>query len=140
MKNRLNKEGSETVTKCNRLKLVAKDGKMRNTDAADPETLLRLIQSVPSPKAEPIKIWLARVGYERMQDMVDPARSLDRAREYWQLMLTHRYWQLIRTIIFNIIWRIADIITIPVSCEPVDFTSYRSAPTDSAQPPQLSEA
>jgi len=84
LKNRLNKEGSETVTKCNRLKMVAEDGKMRLTDAANPETLLRLIQSVPSPKAEPIKLWLAKVGYERMQDMADPARSLDRAREYWQ--------------------------------------------------------
>jgi len=84
LKNRLNKEGSEAVTKCNRLKLVAEDGKMRLTDVADPETLLRLIQSVPSPKAEPIKLWLAKVGYERMQDMADPARSLDRAREYWQ--------------------------------------------------------
>ena len=57
---------------------------MRLTDVASPETLLRLIQSVPSPKAEPIKLWLAKVGYERMQDMADPARSLDRAREYWQ--------------------------------------------------------
>jgi hypothetical protein len=84
LKNRLNREGSETVTKCNRLKLVAEDGKMRLTDVADPETLLRLIQSVPSPKAEPIKLWLARVGYERIQDMSDPARSLDRAREYWK--------------------------------------------------------
>ena len=84
LKNRLNKEGSETVTKCNRLKLVAEDGKMRITDVANPETLLRLIQSVPSPKAEPIKLWLAKVGYERMQDMADPARSLDRAREYWK--------------------------------------------------------
>ena len=84
LKNRLNKEGSETVTKCNRLKMVAEDGKMRLTDAADPETLLRLIQSVPSPKAEPIKLWLAKVGYERLQDMSDSARSLDRAREYWQ--------------------------------------------------------
>lgn len=84
LKNRLNKEGSETVTKCNRLKMVAEDGKMRLTDAADPETLLRLIQSVPSPKAEPIKLWLAKVGYERIQDMSDPARSLDRAREYWK--------------------------------------------------------
>ena len=84
LKNRLNKEGSEAVAKCNRLKLVAEDGKMRLTDVADPETLLRLIQSVPSPKAEPIKLWLAKVGYERMQDMADPARSLDRAREYWQ--------------------------------------------------------
>ena len=84
LKNRLKKEGSQTVTNCNRLKLVAEDGKMRFTDVADPETLLRLIQSVPSPKAEPIKLWLAKVGYERIQDMSDPARSLDRAREYWQ--------------------------------------------------------
>lgn len=84
LKNRLSKEGSETVTKCNRLKLMAEDGKMRLTDVASPEVLLRLIQSVPSPKAEPIKLWLAKVGYERMQEMADPARSLDRAREYWQ--------------------------------------------------------
>lgn len=80
LKNRLRKEGSESVTKCNRLKMEAADGKKYLTDVADPETLLRLIQSVPSPKAEPIKLWLARVGYERMQDMADPARSLDRAR------------------------------------------------------------
>ena len=84
LKNRLNKEGSESVTKCNRLKMEAADGKKYLTDVANPETLLRLIQSVPSPKAEPIKLWLAKVGYERMQDMADPARSLDRAREYWQ--------------------------------------------------------
>ncbi len=84
LKNRLKKEGSQSVTDCNRLKMVAKDGKMRFTDVASPETLLRLIQSVPSPNAEPIKLWLAKVGYERIQDMSDPARSLDRAREYWQ--------------------------------------------------------
>jgi DNA-damage-inducible protein D len=84
LKNRLKKEGSESVTKCNQLKMAAADGKKYLTDAADPETLLRLIQSVPSPKAEPIKLWLAKVGYERIQDMGDPARSLDRAREYWQ--------------------------------------------------------
>ncbi|MFH1223086.1 MAG: Bro-N domain-containing protein [Pseudomonadota bacterium] len=84
LKNRLRNEGSQSVTKCNRLKLVAMDGKKYLTDVADPETLLRLIQSVPSPKAEPIKLWLAKVGYERIQDMADPARSLDRAREYWQ--------------------------------------------------------
>ncbi len=84
LKNRLNKEGSETVTKCNRLKMVAQDGKLRLTDVANAETLLRLIQSVPSPKAEPIKLWLAKVGYERMQEIADPARSLDRARENWQ--------------------------------------------------------
>jgi hypothetical protein len=84
LKERLKKEGSESVTICHRLKLAAADGKKYLTDAADPETLLRLIQSVPSPKAEPIKLWLAKVGYERLQDMSDPARSLDRAREYWQ--------------------------------------------------------
>lgn len=84
LKNRLAKEGSESVTKCNRLKLEAADGKKYMSDVADPETLLRLIQSVPSPKAEPIKLWLAKVGYERIQDMGDPARSLDRAREFWQ--------------------------------------------------------
>ena len=84
LKNRLKKEGSESVTKCNRLKMEAADGKKYLTDVADPATLLRLIQSVPSPKAEPIKLWLAKVGYERLQDMSDPARSLDRAREYWR--------------------------------------------------------
>jgi hypothetical protein len=84
LKNRLNKEGSELVTKCNQLKLEAADGKKYLTDVANPETLLRLIQSVPSPKAEPIKLWLAKVGYERMQEMADPARSLDRARETWR--------------------------------------------------------
>jgi DNA-damage-inducible protein D len=84
LKNRLNKEGSESVTKCNRLKLEAADGKKYLTDVANVETLLRLIQSVPSPKAEPIKLWLAKVGYERMQEMADPERSLDRARENWQ--------------------------------------------------------
>ena len=84
LKNRLGKEGSESVTKCNRLKLPAADGKNYLTDVATAETLLRLVQSVPSPKAEPIKLWLAKVGYERMQEMADPARSLDRARETWQ--------------------------------------------------------
>ncbi len=84
LKNRLKKEGSESVTKCNRLKLMAADGKSYFTDVADPETLLRIIQSVPSPKAEPIKLWLAKVGYERIQDMSDPARSLDRARDFWR--------------------------------------------------------
>jgi hypothetical protein len=84
LKERLKAEGSQTVTNCHQLKMLADDGKLRLTDAASPEMLLRLIQSVPSPKAEPIKLWLAKVGYERMQDMADPARSLDRAREYWQ--------------------------------------------------------
>ena len=84
LKNRWNKEGSESVTKCNRLKLEAADGKKYLTDVASAEILLRLIQSVPSPKAEPIKLWLAKVGYERMQEMADPSRSLDRARETWK--------------------------------------------------------
>jgi len=84
LKNRLTKEGSESVTKCNRLKLEASDGKKYLTDVANPETLLRLIQSVPSPKAEPIKLWLAKVGYERMQEMADPEKSIHRARENWQ--------------------------------------------------------
>ena len=84
LKERLKKEDNESVTNCHQLKMKAADGKKYLTDAADPETLLRLIQSVPSPKAEPIKLWLAKTGYERMQDMADPARSLDRAREYWQ--------------------------------------------------------
>jgi hypothetical protein len=84
LEERLKKEGSQSVTNCHQLKMIADDGKMRLTDAANPETLLRIIQSVPSPKAEPIKLWLAKVGYERIQDMSDPARSLDRAREFWR--------------------------------------------------------
>jgi len=84
LKERLSKEGSESVTNCHRLKLPAADGKNYLTDVATAETLLRLVQSVPSPKAEPIKLWLAKVGYERMQEMADPALSLDRARETWQ--------------------------------------------------------
>jgi DNA-damage-inducible protein D len=84
LKERLKKEGSQSVTNCHRLKLEAADGKKYATDVANAEILLRIIQSVPSPKAEPIKLWLAKVGYERIQDMGDPARSLDRAREYWK--------------------------------------------------------
>ncbi len=84
LKSRLKKEGSQTVTKCNRLKMMAEDGRARFTDVANAETLLRLVQSIPSPKAEPIKLWLAKVGYERMQEMTDPSKSLDRARETWQ--------------------------------------------------------
>ena len=84
LKQRLAKEGSESVTNCHRLKLPAADGKSYLTDVATPETILRLIQSVPSPKAEPIKLWLAKVGYERMQEMTDPALALERARATWQ--------------------------------------------------------
>ena len=84
LKHRLNREGSQLVTNCNQLKMPAADGKNYLTEVATAETLLRLVQSVPSPKAEPIKLWLAKVGYERMQEMADPARSLARARETWQ--------------------------------------------------------
>lgn len=86
LKERLKNEGSETVTNCHQLKMTAEDGKLRLTDVANAETLLRLIQSVPSSKAEQIKLWLAKVGYERMQEMADPARSLNRARETCQDM------------------------------------------------------
>ena len=84
LKRRLEKEGSESVTACHRLKLSAADGKNYFTDVASAQTLLRLVQSVPSPKAESIKLWLAKVGYERMQELADPALSLDRARQTWQ--------------------------------------------------------
>src|ERR1017187_7223535 len=84
LKQRLREEGSQLVTNCHQLKLTAEDGKQRLTDAATAETLLRLVQSVPSPKAEPIKLWLAKVGYERMQEIADPVRALERARVTWQ--------------------------------------------------------
>lgn len=82
---RLRNEGvAESVTNCHQLKLEAADGKKYLTAVADAETMLRIVQSVPSPKAEPIKQWLARVGYERMKETADPALSIDRARENWQ--------------------------------------------------------
>ncbi len=81
---RLKEEGSESVTNCHQLKLESADGKKYLTDVADVETLLRLMQSVPSPKAEPIKLWLAKVGHERLQEISDPEKSLNRARENWQ--------------------------------------------------------
>ena len=84
LKERLSEEGSQSVTNCHQLKLPAADGKSYLTDVATAETLLRLVQSVPSPKAEPIKLWLAKVGYERMQEMSDPGQALDRARATWQ--------------------------------------------------------
>ncbi|MBC8211512.1 MAG: Bro-N domain-containing protein [Gammaproteobacteria bacterium] len=92
LKQRLKKEGSQSVTDCHRLKLIAADGKKYLTDVATAETLLRLVQSVPSPKAEPIKLWLAKVGYERMQEMADPAISLNRARETWQKHGRSKKW------------------------------------------------
>ncbi len=81
---RLKGEGSEVVTNCHRLKMVAQDGKMRETDVANIETMLRLIQSVPSPKAEPLKLWLAKVGTERIAEIQDPSQGIDRARELWK--------------------------------------------------------
>ncbi|MDR1695451.1 MAG: hypothetical protein LBR69_02305 [Endomicrobium sp.] len=85
LKNRLKNEGGfQSVTNCNQLKMQASDGKFYNTDAADIETIFRLVQSVPSPKAEPIKLWLAKVGYERVQEMADPEKSLNRARQNWK--------------------------------------------------------
>lgn len=81
LKKRLLGEGNETVTNCNGLKMVAPDGKMRLTDVADTEQLLRLIQSIPSPKAEPFKQWLAKTGYERIEESQDPEKSIDRAME-----------------------------------------------------------
>ena len=92
LKRKLKKEGSQTYEKIVRLKMLAPDQKRRITDAADTETLFRLIQSVPSPNAEPIKLWLAKVGYERVQDISDPERSLNRARDYWQRMGRSGKW------------------------------------------------
>lgn len=92
LKSRLAKEGSETVTKCNALKLIAEDGKERLTDCATAETMLRLVQSVPSPRAEPIKAWLAKVGFERMQELADPSLSVDRARDTWQRQGRSEKW------------------------------------------------
>ncbi|CAH0334460.1 hypothetical protein FVB9288_00043 [Flavobacterium sp. CECT 9288] len=81
LKKRLLAEGNETVTNCNGLKMVAPDGKMRLTDVADTEQLFRLIQSIPSPKAEPFKQWLAKIGYERIEESQDPEKAIDRAME-----------------------------------------------------------
>jgi len=83
LKYRLTKEGNETVTNCNRLKLAAEDGKLRFTDVADTEQLFRLIQSIPSPKAEPFKQWLAKVAAERLDEMQDPELSIDRALQQY---------------------------------------------------------
>ncbi len=85
-------DGLELSTVCRQLKLKAADGKMRETDVANVQTLLRIIQSIPSPKAEPFKQWLAKVGFERMQEIADPAQSLDRARENWQKLGRSEKW------------------------------------------------
>ncbi len=89
---RLRKEGSQSVTNCHKLKMPAADGKQYFTAAATAETMLRIVQSVPSPKAEPIKQWLARIGYERMKETADPSLSIDRARENWQKLGHSEKW------------------------------------------------
>jgi len=85
-------DGLELSTICRQLKMKASDGKMRETDVANVQTLLRIIQSIPSPKAEPFKQWLAKVGYERIQEINDPGESLDRARENWQKLGRSEKW------------------------------------------------
>jgi len=92
LKNRLKKEGNESVTNCNQLKLQSEDGKFYKTDVGNVEDIFRLIQSIPSPKAEPFKQWLAKVGYERLQEIQDPSLSMDRARENWQKMGRSEKW------------------------------------------------
>lgn len=90
---RLRKEGADqSVTNCHQLKLEAADGKKYLTTVADAQTMLRIVQSIPSPKAEPIKQWLARVGYERMKETADPSLSIDRARENWQKLGHSEKW------------------------------------------------
>ncbi|MDD4969033.1 MAG: BRO family protein [Paludibacter sp.] len=92
LKKKMSNEGSQAYEKIVRLKMIAEDGRNRETDVADTETLLRIIQSIPSPKAEPFKQWLAKVGYERMQELSDPSQSLDRARENWQRLGRSEKW------------------------------------------------
>ncbi len=92
LKSRLLKEGNETVTNCNQLKMEAEDGKFRLTDVGNVEDIFRIIQSIPSPKAEPFKQWLAKVGYERLQEINDPGQSIDRARENWQKLGRSEKW------------------------------------------------
>jgi len=84
LKKKLQAVGSEAYEKIVRLKMEAPDGRFRETDVADTQTLLRIIQSIPSPKAEPFKQWLAKTGYERIQEISDPGQSIERARGNWQ--------------------------------------------------------
>ncbi len=80
LKQRLNEEGNESVTNCHGLKMLSKDGKLRQTDCANRETIFRLIQSIPSPNAEPFKLWFARLAEERIQEVIDPSLAIERAR------------------------------------------------------------
>ena len=92
LKTRLKKEGSELTTKCSQLKMRSADGKRYNTDVADTEQLLRIIQSIPSPKAEPFKLWLAQVGRERIEETIDPELTIDRALETYLRKGYSREW------------------------------------------------
>lgn len=93
LKHRLNEEGGfETVTNCNQLKMPAEDGKLRETDCANTSTLFRLIQSIPSPKAEPFKQWLAKTGYERIQEIENPELIQDRAKNYYEMKGYPKEW------------------------------------------------
>ncbi len=92
LKTRLKKEGSELTTNCSQLKMRSADGKRYNTDVADTEQLLRIIQSIPSPKAEPFKLWLAQVGRERIEETIDPELTIDRALETYLKKGYSREW------------------------------------------------
>ena len=92
LKTRLKKEGSELTTKCSQLKMRSADGKRYNTDVADTEQLLRIMQSIPSPKAEPFKLWLAQVGRERIEETIDPELTIDRALETYLKKGYSREW------------------------------------------------
>ena len=84
LKHRLSQEGSEVVTKCNQLKMLAPDGKMRSTDVLDTKGILRLVQSIPSPKAEPFKVWLAQVGSEQLDEIADPEKAILRGADFYR--------------------------------------------------------
>ena len=92
LKNRIKEEGNELVTNCNQLKMKAQDGKMRFTDVANTEQLLRIIQSIPSKKAEPFKLWLAQVGRERIEEVIDPEQTIERALETYAKKGYSREW------------------------------------------------
>ena len=92
LKQRLKEEGNETVTNCHQLKMIAEDGKMRMTDVADTEQFFRLVQSIPSPKAEPFKIWLAQIARERLDEIQDPELTIDRAMEQYMRLGYSENW------------------------------------------------
>lgn len=92
LKQRLTEEGSEVVTFCHGLKMPAADSKKYETDCANTEGIFRIVQSIPSPKAEPFKLWLAKVGYERIEEINDPEKALNRSRDYWRRMGRSEKW------------------------------------------------